>query len=178
MGVLTDDLLAGVGAVYVSVTSVAVTWIVHSYTGKAAICRPCLGLRDSPDRLHPESDASMFTDPISLTISGAAKSLPRVSVEGSKSVYSTDTGDYTLNVSHVKGKRRRSVFRIDQNKTAADPFNTERNLPVNQAAYLVLDTPLNGTFTNAEQKAIIDALADALKANTGALTTKFVAGES
>lgn len=120
----------------------------------------------------------MFSDPISLTISGAAKSLPRVSVDGSKSVYSTDTGDYVLNVSHVKGKRRRSVFRIDQKKLAADPFNAERSVEANQAAYLVLDAPLNGMYTVTEQKAILDAVCDALKANTGALATKFVAGES
>lgn len=120
----------------------------------------------------------MFSDPISLTISGAAKNLPRVSVDGSRSVYSTDTGDYVLTVSHVKSKRKRSVFRIDQKKIAADPFNAERNVEANQAAFLVLDAPLNGMFAVTEQKALIDAVADALKANAGALATKFVAGES
>lgn len=120
----------------------------------------------------------MFSDPLSLTISGAAKTLPRVSVDGSKSVYTTDTGDYSTTVSHIRGKRKRSVFRIDQKKIASDPFNAERNVETNQAVYLVLDAPLNGLYSNTEQKALIDALTKALTDATGALATKFVAGES
>ncbi len=120
----------------------------------------------------------MFSDPLSITVSGVAKTLPRVSVDGSSTVYSTDDGLFEVRVSHTKNKRKRSVIRINQKKVAADPLLTERNVETLQAAYIVLDAPVNGLYTNAEQKALMDALMDAMKAATGALTTKFVAGES
>lgn len=120
----------------------------------------------------------MFSDPLSITVSGSAKTLPRVSVDGSSTVYSTDDGLFEVRVSHVKNKRKRSVIRINQKKVAADPLLTERNVETIQAAYLVLDAPVNGLYTSAEQKGLIDALMGALQASTGALTTKFVAGES
>lgn len=120
----------------------------------------------------------MFSDPQSITVSGSAKTLPRVSVEGSSTVYSTDDGAFVLRASHVKNKRKRSVIRIDQKKVAADPLLADRNQEAVQSAYLVLDAPMNGVYTPAEQKAIIDALMGAMQASTGALTTKFVAGES
>lgn len=119
----------------------------------------------------------MFADPLSLTIAGSAKTFNKVTVEGSKVVYSTATGDYTLTISHTRGKRKRSVFRLDAKKVAADPLLAERNVETNQAAYLVLDSTTNGLYSSTEQVDLIAALSATLTANTNALATKMVNGE-
>jgi hypothetical protein len=70
------------------------------------------------------------------------------------------------------------VVRIDQKKVAADPLLTERNVETSQSVYVVLNAPINGLFTNAEQKYLLDALTLFLTTGAGAGATKFVAGES
>lgn len=150
---------------------------VHSSTGKKVLYLHCRDSQDSPEEFS-EWSSVLFSDPQSITVAGSAKSLPGVFTEGAKKVYSTDTGDFTLTVSHQKGKKKRSVIRLDQHKVAADPFQSDRNVPADMSAYLVLEAPTNGLFTNTEQKDLIAALNAALQASTAALTVKFVAGES
>ncbi len=120
----------------------------------------------------------MFSDPQSVTINAVATSLPRTSVNGSSSVYTDATGNVTMTVTHARDKRRRSVIRLNQKKVATDPLLTDRNAVADQAVYLVLNAPINGLFSNVEQKYLLDALTLYLTASSGANATKFVAGES
>jgi len=119
----------------------------------------------------------MFTDPQSVTIKAVANSLPRVSVNGSASVYQKDDGNVKLTVSSAYGKRTRRTARIDFRKTAADPLFPAQNTPYSMSTYIVADVPTTG-FTIVEQKQIIDALTAWLTASTGANVTKLLGGES
>jgi hypothetical protein len=166
-----------IGTVLFSGISVSGQVAVHSSTGKEVLYLSYRSSQDVPEEFSLRSSA-LFSDPQSITVAGAAKSLPGVFTEGAKKVYSTDTGDFTLTVSHQKGKKKRSVIRLDQHKVAADPFQSDRNVPTDQSVYLVLEAPTNGLFTNTEQKDLIAALNAALQATSAALTIKFVAGES
>lgn len=117
----------------------------------------------------------MFTEPQSVTVSGAAKSLPRVAFGDRKGVFENTTTGHRLSVSHIKGKRGRSTVRLDITKTAADPLLDGVSRQYSMSAYLVVDTPLVG-FSAVEVEANADALADWL-AVAGNLT-KVVNGES
>jgi hypothetical protein len=121
---------------------------------------------------------AMFADSQTLTINTVANVLAKTSINGSSSVYTDATGNLTMTVSHSRDKRRRSVIRIDQKKVAADPLLAERNVETSQSAYIVLNAPVNGLFSNTEQKYLLDALNAYMAASAGANTTKFVNGES
>lgn len=166
-----------IGALIWSGISVSGQVAVHSSTGKQVLY---LSYRDSQDFPEEFSEWSsvLFTDPQTVTVAGVAKTLPGVFTEGAKKVYSTDDGVFTLTVSHIKGKKKRSVIRLDHTKVAADPFQTDRNVSAGQSAYLVLEAPTNGLFSVTEQKDLIVALNALLSATSNALTVKFVAGES
>jgi len=120
----------------------------------------------------------MFSDPQSLTINAVATSIPKTSVNGSSSVYTSADGNVTMTISHNRDKRLRSVIRVEQKKVAADPLLADRNVPTNQTIYLVRNAPLNGLFSNTEQKYLLDALTLFLTASSGANAVKFIAGES
>lgn len=92
----------------------------------------------------------MFADPQTVTIDGSPITLPRVSTQGRTSTYESADGAYTFTISHVNGKRCRSVVRIDHNKIAADVLNPQTQRPYSMSTYLVVDTPLNVGFTDAE----------------------------
>lgn len=115
----------------------------------------------------------MFSDPQSVTVNLVAKSLPLTSREGMVSVYSEDTGEHILRVSHQEASRDRRVVRLDHEKIAADPL-TAVNATVSTSVYIVIDEPKWG-YTDTE----IDYLVQGL---TGWLTTanvlKVLGGES
>lgn len=117
----------------------------------------------------------MFTEPQSVTVSGAAKSLPRVSFGDRKGVFENTTTGHALSVAHANGKRGRRTVRLDITKTAADPLLDGVSRQYSMSAYLVLDHPTVG-FSNVEIEANAKALNDWL-AVAGNLT-KVVNGES
>lgn len=119
----------------------------------------------------------MFTDPQSVTISGSAKSLPRISSDVNESAYSNDDSSVTERVSHSYGKRTRRTFRITHSKYAADPLFPSQNTPYSMTFYVVADVPKVG-YTVAEQKAVIDGFVAQLNATSGALITKWLGGEN
>lgn len=86
----------------------------------------------------------MFTDPQSVTISGAAKSLPRIAVGNRSAVYESQDGALTLTVSHTNNKRTRSVVRFDRKLVGPDALNPATNKQYNSAVYMVVDTPFTG----------------------------------
>lgn len=82
-----------------------------------------------------------------------------------------------MTVSHASAKRRRSLLRVDFQKTAADPLISSTNIIYSMSVALTVDRPLVG-FTIAESKYIVDAVAAYLTAATGANTTKFLGNEN
>lgn len=118
-----------------------------------------------------------FTDPQSVTISGTAISLPRVSQGVNGSVYKDNSGLVTLSASSSYGKRTRRTIRLQHSKIAADPFVSTTMVPYSMSVYSVVDVPILG-YTVAEQKAVWDGFDALLAASTGALKTKLLGGEN
>lgn len=118
----------------------------------------------------------MFADPQSVTISGAAKTLPRVSSGDFTGQFRASDGAFSLSVKHTDGKRARSVVRLDQRKIGANPLDPTRNLPYAASVYVVLDAPAQGGgFTSVELEDLTKGLVAYL---TAANVTKFVGKES
>jgi hypothetical protein len=119
----------------------------------------------------------MFSDPQSVTISGAAKSLPRVSAGEYNGQFRTSDGGYVLSVAHTTGKgRERSTVRLDTRKIGANPLDPSRNLPYSSSVYVVLNAPAQSAgFTSVELEDQLKALAAYL---TAANITKIVGKES
>jgi hypothetical protein len=118
----------------------------------------------------------MFSDPQSVTISGAAKSLPRVSSGDFNGQFRAPDGAYTLTVKHTTGRRDRSVIRLDTRKVGANPLDPTKNLPYTSGAYLVLDAPAQfAGYTSTELEDLVKGLVAYL---TAANVTKFVGKES
>lgn len=91
----------------------------------------------------------MFTDPQTFVVSTVEKSLPRISTEGSQSLYSTADEAFKMRISHQESKgRTRHMVRIDQRVVAPNPL-TAVNEYKTLGVYLVIDEPEYG-FTDAE----------------------------
>lgn len=118
----------------------------------------------------------MFSDPQTITISGAAKTLPRVSSGDYAGAFRTSDGAYTLSVKHTQGGRERSALRVDTRKIGANPLDPTRNLPYTASAYVVLNAPAQQSgFTSTELEDLLKGLAAYL---TPANIAKFVGKES
>lgn len=118
-----------------------------------------------------------FLDPQSVTISGTAVSLPRVSSGKDAGGFASADGLVQLTVANSYGKRTRRTMRLSQSKISADPLIPSQNVRSSMSTYIVVDTPVNG-FTNAEIKALVDAFTAYLTASTGARVTQLVGGEN
>jgi len=118
----------------------------------------------------------MFSDPQSITVSGAAKTLPRVSSGDFTGQFRAPDGAFILSVKHTSGKRERSVVRTDQRKIGANPLDPAKNLPYTASVYMVLDAPAGFSgFTSTELEDLVKAQVAYL---TAANVTKFVGKES
>lgn len=118
-----------------------------------------------------------LSDPQSVTISGTAISLPRISSAVNAGVFASNDSTVRELVSHQYGKRTRHIFRIDHSKIAPDPLISAQNIKHSFSCYVVFDAPVTG-YTVAEQKAIYDGFAAQLAASSGALVTKVLGGEN
>jgi hypothetical protein len=118
-----------------------------------------------------------FTDPQSVTISGTAISLPRVSTGQGTSQYQSADGLVSLVASHAYGRRTRRVLRLDHSKITADPFIPAQNSKVSMSNYIVFDLPPAG-YTNTDALAIYAGFKAAFTATSDALITKLLGGES
>jgi len=118
-----------------------------------------------------------FTEPLSVTISGATTSLPRTNVEEDKSEYTSGDGLIQLTASHQYGKRTRRTVRLDTSKISADPFKPAENVKVSMSSYIVIDVPPAG-YTNAEALAVWKGLYGLLTATSDAMVIKLLGGES
>lgn len=118
-----------------------------------------------------------FTDPQSITIAAVPISLPRVNSGNRQSEYGSADGLTQLKASTAQGQRLRQVLRIDHAKITADPFIPTQNSRVSMSNYLVFDRPPAG-FTNAQAKEVYDGFIAMIGANSAALVTKLLGGES
>lgn len=118
-----------------------------------------------------------FADPQSVTISGNAISLPRVSTDGDEVTYQSSDGLVQLLASHEVSKRGRHLIRINHSKLTPDPFIPAENVKVSMSIYTVFDVPLVG-YTAAEQLAVYTGFKTQLAASSDLLITKLLAGES
>jgi hypothetical protein len=117
-----------------------------------------------------------FADPQSVTVSGTAISLPRVSQGIDSGGFKSSDGNTALTVGHKNGPRNRRTIRLQSTKVGADPLLSGANNYYSMSTYLVVDTPKVG-FTVAEAKAVVDALVAYLSASTGANVTKLLGDE-
>lgn len=118
-----------------------------------------------------------FTDPLSVTISAATSSLPRVSVEGAESMYQSSDGLIEVVAGHESGKRFRHLLRINHSKLTSDPFKPSENVKVGMSHYLVFDIPPAG-YTAAEALAVYTGFKTMYTASSDALITKLLGFES
>lgn len=89
----------------------------------------------------------MFTDPQSVTIDAVPISMPRISSDGTKALYSAADESLKMTISHQESKgRTRRMVRLDKRVVAADPL-TSVNEYKSCGVYLVIDEPEFG-FTD------------------------------
>jgi hypothetical protein len=115
-----------------------------------------------------------LADPQSLTISGAAISLPRTGLTLTEGGFRSGDQSVTLEVQHSTGKRNRHLIKATTAAIVADPLVPSINTPVSYSAHIVIDGPRQGVTALQLQK-----LAEALAVwATAANLAKVVAGES
>jgi len=117
-----------------------------------------------------------FADPQSVTISGTAISLPRISFGDHSGAFAASDGLTKLSVSHTNGARIRRMIRLDNSKIAADPLLAGVNVKAGMSTYLVADVPLTG-YDMTQTKAVVDAFLAYLTASSGAKVAQFLAAE-
>lgn len=115
-----------------------------------------------------------FSDPQSVTISGAATSLPRTGLSTNSGTFEANDGSTALVVTHTKGRRNRHIIRLDVSKVVADPLVSGMNTKVSMSAQVHVDVPLTG-YTVADQLAVVKALNAFL---TDAKVTQLLGNES
>jgi hypothetical protein len=99
----------------------------------------------------------MFTDPQSVTINGAAKSMPRIqSPSGNKlqSVYTTSDELWSLMIQHQSqgNGRIRTQVNLTQRAVVTNPLDSSNDYD-NLVTYLVIDRPGYGfTVTNLDHQ--------------------------
>lgn len=130
----------------------------------------------------------MFTEPLSLTPGAAfdagAVSLPRVSQQGSVSVYqagplSVNAGSLLkVTASHQYGRRNRRVLRCDYSDNAGATLISGTTAPRSMSCYVVFDVPNAGQFSATDQLSLFNGLKGTWSATTDALMKKLLGGES
>lgn len=118
----------------------------------------------------------MFSDPISITVSGSAKSLARTGTGPDTGGFATSDRAYRLTISHSYGKRIRSLLKMQKDSLVANPLVTGQNINQSASVYLVIDRPAG--YDTAALKAEVDGYLAWLSASSGAAITKALAGES
>jgi len=102
-----------------------------------------------------------LADPQTITVAGVAKTLPRISTQGLRSVYQTSDKFLTLTVSHQEsGKRVRSLVRADEHAIVPDAL-TSVNAWEDMSVQIVFDRPLTG-FTSTQVNDLFAAIKAAM----------------
>jgi hypothetical protein len=87
----------------------------------------------------------MFTDPITLTVNGVAKTLNRIGTGDLTSTYATADEELTMSISHqvTKNQRVRTTVEVIQRKVVTDPLTSENDYDTILFRHLI-DRPLYG----------------------------------
>lgn len=115
-----------------------------------------------------------FANPLVLTVNAVPYNNAAVSYGDNVTSYRTSDGLVTAKISHLYGKKPKSMIRFDFSKISADPFIPATNQKFTQSAWLVFERPVTG-FTVTEQNNFIAGVAALLTAPNIA---KLTAGES
>lgn len=118
----------------------------------------------------------MFADPISITVSGSAKSLARTGTGPDTGGFATSARDYRLSIAHSYGRRTRRVIKLTSDTLVPNPLVSGQNVNQTMSVHMVVDTPAG--YDAATAKAVVDAFTAFMSANTGANVTKLLGGES
>ena len=118
----------------------------------------------------------MFADPITLTVSGAAKTLNRTGTDTDAGSFATSDRAYKVSIGHIYGRRTRRMMKLTFDSLVANPLITGQNINQSASVHIVVDTP-NG-YDTTTAKALADALVAYLTASSGAAVTKLLGGES
>jgi len=117
----------------------------------------------------------MFTDPQSVTVSGSAKTLNRLSSTETGGRFGTADRAYKMSVAHQYGRRDRHTARLQVDSLVANPLVSGQN--INQSVSLTLTFDAPPGYDAATLKAIADGFLANLTASTGANLTKLIGGE-
>lgn len=117
----------------------------------------------------------MFSEPQTLTIGAAAKTLARIAFGDRTGTFESSADGLRLRISHILGKRTRRSARADFTKTAADPLLDGVSRQYGSSVSFAIDHPpvgFNATELETNAKALITWL------NTGDNLKKLINGES
>lgn len=120
----------------------------------------------------------MFADPQTITLSGTAKTLPKVPSGKSENIskFSGDDGNTVVTVhQNATNNRCRREIRLTLGKVAADPISAV-NKALNASVVIVIDEPKYG-FTDAELIAAYTALSAHVSAGSNAKLVQMLNGE-
>ena len=118
-----------------------------------------------------------LADPQSVTISGTAISLPRVSSSGETSTYTSADGNTSLRISHSGKTTKRVAITLLTRKVSPDPFVSTVNRQL-QETWTISNVAPEGGFTVAELKAAWDGFSTLVNGSSAALISRALSGES
>lgn len=119
-----------------------------------------------------------YADPQTITVNAVAQTLARVSNGVNTGRFSTNDGNFVLEVAHSATKRGRHTIVFRQRKIAADPLISANNAEFVMSARVTFDIPLNQGYTVAEQKLLWDGFATWFAASSGAKVTQLLGWEN
>lgn len=118
----------------------------------------------------------MLADPQSITIDGAAISLPRVLTGTSEGKFQNLNSSISVETT-AKNSRIRTVARLAQQKVTADPLVASTNVMVNDSIALTINRPASGYSDSDVEKQVVGFI-NWLTASTNANLKKIIAGEN
>lgn len=99
----------------------------------------------------------MLADPQVVTVNSVAKSMPKVSSNGTTAVYKMADETYRLDVSHQTSKGRiRSLAKVTQRAVVADPLTSVNDYEL-LSIHCVIDRPEVG-FTSTQVDQLVAGL--------------------
>jgi hypothetical protein len=120
-----------------------------------------------------------FSDPQSVTISGSAATMPRISSGVNTGAFQTADGGVKMTIAHASNRSRaRRTLRLDYRALVPDVINPEVNRITTASVYVVVNVPEDGSMPLATQKGLVDALVAYLTASSGARVTQLLGGEN
>jgi hypothetical protein len=118
----------------------------------------------------------MLADPQAVTVSGTARTLPRIEERGDTFVYADVANGLELYVTQkvAKDGRRRSTISLQETVVVTDPLTAIKSRVPHSVSVVFSKTQ---DITGAQNVALLTALNTALSAATNALALKLEGGE-